>query len=306
LLERTTIIVNTSNMPVAAREASIYTGAAIGEYFRDMGYDVLVSADSTSRWAEAMREVALRIGEMPSEEGYPAYLPTRLAEFYERAGRVFLIGSKERIGSLTIAASVSPPGGDFTEPVTSNTLRFIGAFWPLSPRLAYSRHYPAIDWLMGFSRYVDAVQEWWSKGVDPEWRRIRDVFQSILSREAELQEVVRILGTEALSEQEKHILNAAFLIREGFLKQDAFNPTDTPSMPKKQALLMRAIYTYYEAGLKAVEAGVPASSLRELDLVKRLPRLRMEIKNDEAERELGKFIESLKAEINALIAKARG
>jgi len=306
LLERTTIIVNTSNMPVAAREASIYTGAAIGEYFRDMGYDVLVSADSTSRWAEAMREVALRIGEMPSEEGYPAYLPTRLAEFYERAGRVFLIGSKERIGSLTIAASVSPPGGDFTEPVTSNTLRFIGAFWPLSPRLAYSRHYPAIDWLMGFSRYVDAVQEWWSKGVDPEWRRIRDVFQSILSREAELQEVVRILGTEALSEQEKHILNAAFLIREGFLKQDAFNPTDTPSMPKKQALLMRAIYTYYEAGLKAVEAGVPASSLRELDLVKRLPRLRMEIKNEEAERELGKFIESLKAEINALIAKARG
>ncbi|MEZ0247963.1 MAG: V-type ATP synthase subunit A [Thermoproteus sp.] len=306
LLERTTIIVNTSNMPVAAREASIYTGAAIGEYFRDMGYDVLVSADSTSRWAEAMREVALRIGEMPSEEGYPAYLPTRLAEFYERAGRVVLLGrpsdANARVGSLTIAASVSPPGGDFTEPVTSNTLRFIGAFWPLSPRLAYSRHYPAIDWLLGFSRYVETVQDWWTH-VDPDWRRIRDTFQSTLSREAELQEVVRILGTEALSEHEKHILNTAFLIREGFLKQDAFNPVDTPSMPKKQVLLMRAIYTYYEEGLKAIESGVPASALRELDSVKRLPRLRMEVKNENVEEELARFTKTLVEEIHALIAK---
>lgn len=302
LLERTTIIVNTSNMPVAAREASIYTGAAIGEYFRDMGYDVLVSADSTSRWAEAMREVALRIGEMPSEEGYPAYLPTRLAEFYERAGRVVLLGKGERVGSLTIAASVSPPGGDFTEPVTSNTLRFIGAFWPLSPRLAYSRHYPAIDWLMGFSRYVDTVQEWWTK-VDPDWRRIRDLFQSLLSKEAELLEVVRILGTEALSEEEKHILNTAFLIREGFLKQDAFNPVDTPSMPKKQVLLMRAIRMYYEEGLKAIGAGVPASALRELNSVKRLPRLRMEVKSEDVEVALSKFIEEMKSEIYVLVTK---
>lgn len=302
LLERTSIIVNTSNMPVAAREASIYTGATIGEYFRDMGYDVLVSADSTSRWAEAMREVALRIGEMPSEEGYPAYLPTRLAEFYERAGRVILIGREERVGSLTIAASVSPPGGDFTEPVTSNTLRFIGAFWPLSPRLAYSRHYPAIDWLMGFSRYVDTVQEWWIKGVDPEWRRMRDTLQTVLSREAELQEIVRILGTEALSEAEKHILNTAFLIREGFLKQDAFNPVDTPSSPKKQVLLMKIIYTYYTEGLKAVESGVAASALRELDIVKRIPRLRMEVTNDKVE-ELEKALEALKASIAELVAK---
>jgi len=305
LLERTTIIVNTSNMPVAAREASVYMGATLGEYFRDQGYDVLVLADSTSRWAEAMREVALRIGEMPSEEGYPAYLPTRLAEFYERAGRVVLLGSKERVGSLTIAASVSPPGGDFTEPVTSNTLRFIGAFWPLSPRLAYSRHYPAIDWLMAFSRYVDTVEVWWSKNVSPEWRRIRDVLQSILVKEAELQEIVRILGTEALSEYEKHILNVAFMIREGFLKQDAYNPVDTPSSPIKQFLLMKAIYIYYEEGLKAIEAGVLASVLRELDTVKRLPRLRMEVTNDVAKEELTKFIEALINEIRSTTAGKR-
>ncbi|ACB40876.1 V-type ATP synthase subunit A [Pyrobaculum neutrophilum] len=302
LLERTTIIVNTSNMPVAAREASVYMGTTLGEYFRDQGYDVLVLADSTSRWAEAMREVALRIGEMPSEEGYPAYLPTRLAEFYERAGRVVLIGSKERVGSLTIAASVSPPGGDFTEPVTSNTLRFIGAFWPLSPRLAYSRHYPAIDWLAAFSRYVDTVEVWWSKNISTEWRRIRDTLQSLLVKEAELQEIVRILGTEALSEYEKHVLNVAFMIREGFLKQDAFNPVDTPSSPIKQFLLMKAIYAYYEEGMKAIEAGVPAAVLRELETVKRLPRLRMEVTNDVAKEELTKFIESLVSEIRSVLA----
>ncbi|MEM4962848.1 MAG: V-type ATP synthase subunit A [Pyrobaculum sp.] len=305
LLERTTIIVNTSNMPVAAREASVYMGTTIGEYFRDQGYDVLVLADSTSRWAEAMREVALRIGEMPSEEGYPAYLPTRLAEFYERAGRVVLIGSKERIGSLTIAASVSPPGGDFTEPVTSNTLRFVGAFWPLSAKLAYSRHYPAIDWLVGFSRYVETVEVWWSKNIAPDWRKIRDVFQSILVKEAELQEIVRILGTEALSEYEKHLLNVAYMIREGFLKQDAYNPIDTPSVPIRQYLLMKAIYTYYEEGLKALEAGVSASTLRELESVRRLPRIRMEITNDVAKEELTRFIEKLTSEIRATVAAAR-
>ncbi|MFN3803737.1 MAG: V-type ATP synthase subunit A [Pyrobaculum sp.] len=305
LLERTTIIVNTSNMPVAAREASIYMGTTLGEYFRDQGYDVLVSADSTSRWAEAMREVALRIGEMPSEEGFPAYLPTRLAEFYERAGRVTLLGSRERVGSLTIAASVSPPGGDFTEPVTSNTLRFIGAFWPLSARLAYSRHYPAIDWLLGFSRYVDTVEVWWSKNVGPEWKRIREVFMSVLVKEAELQEIVRILGTEALSESEKHLLNVAFMIREGFLKQDSYNPIDTPSQPAKQFLLMKAIYTYYEEGLKAIEAGVSASILRELETVKRLARLRMEVPNDVAKEEITKFIEDLKNEIRSTIRAPR-
>lgn len=300
LLERTTIIVNTSNMPVAAREASVYMGVTIGEYFRDQGYDVLVSADSTSRWAEAMREVALRIGEMPSEEGFPAYLPTRLAEFYERGSRSVLLGSKERVGSLTIAASVSPPGGDFTEPVTSNTLRFIGTFWPLAARLAYSRHYPAIDWLIAFSRYVDTVESWWSKEVGSDWKYLRGVFQSILVKEAELQEIVRILGTEALSEEEKHILNVAFMIREGFLKQDSYNDVDTPSSPLKQYLLMKAIYTYYEEGLKAIHSGTPAMVLRELESAKRLSRLRMEIRNDVAKEEFAKFIENMVAEIRGV------
>jgi len=299
LLERTTIIVNTSNMPVAAREASIYMGVTIAEYFRDQGYDSFLMADSTSRWAEAMREVALRIGEMPSEEGFPAYLPTRLAEFYERAGRVVTLGKEGRVGSVSIAASVSPPGGDFTEPVTSHTLRFIGAFWPLSPKLAYSRHYPAIDWLMGFSRYVEVVSEWYGKNVSPDWLQVREEAVRILTREAELQEVVRILGTEALSEQEKHILNAAYLIREGFLKQDSFNPVDVHSLPEKQYWLLRIMVTFYRRGLEAINKGVSASALRELDIVKRIPRLRMEIRNEdyrklvELEGELIKAIEDL-------------
>ncbi len=281
LMERTTIIVNTSNMPVAAREASIYMGITMAEYWRDQGYDAFLMADSTSRWAEAMREVALRIGEMPSEEGFPAYLPTRLAEFYERSGRVVTLGKEGRLGSVTIAASVSPPGGDFTEPVTSHTLRFIGAFWPLDARLAYSRHYPAINWLQGFSRYVETVAEWWHKNVASDWKELRDTAMWILTREAELQEVVRILGTEALSEQEKHLLNAAYLIREGFLKQDCFHPTDVKSLPPKQYWLLRLIITFYRKGLDAINMGVPAAALRELDIVRRLPRLRMEIRNEE-------------------------
>lgn len=303
LLERETIIVNTSNMPVAAREASIYMGATIAEYFRDQGYDVLLMADSTSRWAEAMREVALRIGEMPSEEGFPAYLPTRLAEFYERAGRVRLIGNTERYGSLTIAASVSPPGGDFTEPVTSHTLRFIGAFWPLDARLAYSRHYPAINWLQGFSRYVDSVAGWYSKNVGEDWAELRRTAMEILTREAELSEIVRILGTEALSEVEKHILNVAAAIRDGFLKQDAFNPVDTPSLPEKQYWLLRLMITYYRVGLEAINAGVPANTMRELDSVKRLFRLKMEVKNEDY-RVLAEFEKKLISDIRGLMAKA--
>ena len=304
LLEREVIVVNTSNMPVAAREASIYMGATIAEYFRDQGYDVLLMADSTSRWAEAMREVALRIGEMPSEEGFPAYLPTRLSEFYERAGRVKLLGSTERVGSMTIAASVSPPGGDFTEPVTSHTLRFIGAFWPLDARLAYSRHYPAINWLQGFSRYVDSVEPWYSKNVGEDWGELRRIALEILTKEAELSEVVRILGTEALSETEKHLLNAAMLIREGFLKQDAFNPVDTPSAPEKQYWLLRLMIDYYRVGLEAIEAGVPAGMIRELDSVKRLTRLKMEVKNQDY-RLLIEYEQKLTSDIRGLINKVK-
>ncbi|WP_291765233.1 V-type ATP synthase subunit A [Caldivirga sp. UBA161] len=300
LLERETIIVNTSNMPVAAREASIYMGATIAEYFRDQGYDVLLMADSTSRWAEAMREVALRIGEMPSEEGFPAYLPTRLAEFYERAGKVKLLNGG--LGSLTIAASVSPPGGDFTEPVTSHTLRFIGAFWPLDARLAYSRHYPAINWLQGFSRYVDSVASWYSKAVGEDWVELRRIAIEVLTREAELSEIVRILGSEALSEQEKHILNVASMIREGFLKQDAFNPVDTPSAPEKQYWLLRLMITYYRVGSEAINAGVPANAIRELDSVRRLIRLKMEVKSSDY-KVLADYEKKLIDDIRGLMAK---
>jgi V/A-type H+-transporting ATPase subunit A len=311
LMERTTIIVNTSNMPVAAREASIYMGVTIAEYFRDQDYDVFLMADSSSRWAEAMREVALRIGEMPSEEGFPAYLPTRLAEFYERSGRVINIGREGRLGSVTIAASVSPPGGDFTEPVTSHTLRFVGAFWPLDAKLAYSRHYPAINWLQGFSRYVDTVAEWYQKNVAPDWKEIRDEAMRILTREAELQEVVRILGTEALSEAEKHLLNTAFIIREGFLKQDAYHPIDVKSLPPKQYWLLRLMITFYRKGLEAINRGVPASALRELDIVKAMPRLRMEVKNEDyqklidIEKKLISTIEDLEKRYESQIPMAK-
>jgi V/A-type H+-transporting ATPase subunit A len=259
-------------------------------------------ADSTSRWAEAMREVALRIGEMPSEEGFPAYLPTRLAEFYERSGRVVTLGKEGRVGSVSIAASVSPPGGDFTEPVTSHTLRFIGAFWPLSPKLAYSRHYPAIDWLMGFSRYVEVVSEWYGKNVAQDWLQIREEAVRVLTREAELQEVVRILGTEALSEQEKHILNTAYLIREGFLKQDSFNPTDVHTLPEKQYWLLRTMITFYRKGLEVINKGVPAGTIRELDAVKRIPRLRMEVRNEDYQR----LVEFEKNLVDTMEALAKG
>ena len=300
LMERTVIIVNTSNMPVAAREASVYMGATIAEYFRDMGYDAFLMADSTSRWAEAMREVALRIGEMPSEEGFPAYLPTRIGEFYERAGRVVTLGKKPRIGSLSMACSVSPPGGDFTEPVTSNTLRFIGAFWPLDARLASQRHYPAINWLQAFSKYAETVAQWWIKNVAPDWKELRDEALNILVKEAELLEIVRILGSEALSEAEKHLLNTAYLLREGFLKQDAYHPIDAHSLPEKQYWLLKLIMTYYRKGLEAIKRGVPASALRELDVVKRIPRLRMEVPNEEVHK-IKELVKVLEEEIDRLV-----
>jgi len=303
LIERTVIIANTSNMPVAARESSVYMGITIAEYFRDMGYSVLLVADSTSRWAEAMREVSGRLGEMPGEEGFPAYLAKRLAEFYERAGRVRAAGSPDRDGSVTIAASVSPPGGDFTEPVTSHTIRFVSAFWPLSARIAAMRHYPAFDWLMGFSKYVDTVQDWWHKNLGPDWRQLRDTMVEILTREAELMEIVRILGTEALSEYEKHILNTAYLIREGFLKQDAFHPIDCRSSPKKTYWLMKIVIdVYWKKGVEAVRKGVPAAALRELETARRYPRLRMEVALGEEDK-LIEFYKKMSEEIDNLIAQ---
>ncbi len=303
LMERTILIANTSNMPVAAREASIYVGITMAEYYRDMGYDVLLVADSTSRWAEALREIAGRLEEMPAEEGYPSYLASRLAEFYERAGRVKTLGNTERVGSATVVGAVSPPGGDFTEPVTSHTKRFIRAFWALDTKLAYSRHYPAINWIISYSAYVDLVAEWWHKNIDPTWKRYRDEAMNILLREEELQEIVRLVGTESLDERDKLILDTARLIKDGFLKQNAFDPIDAFTPPVKQFKLLKMIIDYYYKARELVDSGVTVKEIREaigrlyVDMVKAkftVPNDKPEL-IDELREKVIKTLESLKA-----------
>ncbi|NJE62492.1 ATP synthase subunit A [Thermococcus sp. 21S7] len=276
LMERTVLIANTSNMPVAAREASIYTGITIAEYFRDMGYDVALMADSTSRWAEALREISGRLEEMPGEEGYPAYLASKIAEFYERAGRVVTLGSDERIGSVSVIGAVSPPGGDFSEPVVQNTLRVVKVFWALDADLARRRHFPAINWLRSYSLYIDAIQDWWHKNVDPEWRKMRDQAMALLQKEAELQEIVRIVGPDALPDREKAVLIVTRMIREDFLQQDAFDEVDTYCPPKKQVTMMRVILNFYDRTMEAVERGVPVDEIAKLPVKEKIGRMKFE------------------------------
>ncbi|MCL7396811.1 MAG: V-type ATP synthase subunit A [Thaumarchaeota archaeon] len=280
LMERTILIANTSNMPVAAREASIYTGVTIAEYYRDMGYDVLLVADSTSRWAEALREISGRLEELPAEEGYPSYLSSRLAEFYERAGRVKTLGNPERIGSVTIVGAVSPPGGDFTEPVTTHTLRFVRVFWALDPNLAYSRHYPAINWIQSYSAYVETVSRWWEENVDKEWFKLRHEFYQILRREDELLEIVRLLGPEALPDDEKLILDAARMIREGFLQQSAYDEVDSVCKPGKQVKMLRLYVKFYKLASHALERGVQLRDIRAMKIIAELIRSKSTIPND--------------------------
>ncbi|AAK40879.1 ATP synthase subunit A [Saccharolobus solfataricus] len=286
LLERTILVANTSNMPVAAREASIYVGITMAEYFRDQGYDTLLVADSTSRWAEALRDLGGRMEEMPAEEGFPSYLPSRLAEYYERAGRVKTIGNPERFGSVTVASAVSPPGGDFTEPVTSQTLRFVKVFWPLDVSLAQARHYPAINWLQGFSAYVDLVANWWNTNVDPKWREMRDMMVRTLIREDELRQIVRLVGPESLAEKDKLILETARLIKEAFLKQNAYDDIDAFSSPQKQARIMRLIYLFNTYASKLVERGIPTKKIVDSmgQLLPEIIRSKAAIKNDELNR----------------------
>ena len=276
LMERTVLIANTSNMPVAAREASIYTGITIAEYFRDMGYDVALMADSTSRWAEALREISGRLEEMPGEEGYPAYLASKIAEFYERAGRVLTLGSDERIGSVSVIGAVSPPGGDFSEPVVQNTLRVVKVFWALDADLARRRHFPAINWLRSYSLYVDAIQNWWEQNVDPEWRKMRDQAMALLQKEAELQEIVRIVGPDALPDKEKAVLIVTRMIREDYLQQDAFDEVDTYCQPKKQVTMMRVILNFYEKTMEAVDRGVPVEEIAKLPVREKIGRMKYE------------------------------
>lgn len=288
LMERTVLIANTSNMPVAAREASIYTGITIAEYFRDQGYDVALMADSTSRWAEALREISGRLEEMPGEEGYPAYLASKIAEFYERAGRVITLGSDERIGSVSVIGAVSPPGGDFSEPVVQNTLRVVKVFWALDADLARRRHFPAINWLTSYSLYVDSIQDWWHKNVDPEWRAMRDRAMALLQKEAELQEIVRIVGPDALPERERATLLVARMVREDYLQQDAFDDVDTYCSPRKQVTMMRVILNFYDKTMKAVDMGVPVEEIAKLPVREEIGRMKYIAKVEDVEALIGK------------------
>ena len=281
LMDRTVLVANTSNMPVAAREASIYTGVTIAEYYRDMGKDVVLVADSTSRWAEALREMSGRLEEMPAEEGYPSYLASRLAEFYERAGRVRAIGSPDRDGSVTLIGAVSPSGGDFTEPVTTHTMRFIKTFWALDAKLAYSRHYPSINWMNSYSGYLADIAKWWDENISKDWLSIRSEAYGILQREDTLKEIVRLLGPEALPDEEKLILEVARMIKIGLLQQNSFDDVDTFCSPEKQFKLMKLLVDFYRGGQQAIKAGATLADIRAMSVIGSILKARMDVKDDE-------------------------
>lgn len=272
LMERTVLIANTSDMPVAAREASIYTGITIAEYFRDMGYTVALMADSTSRWAEALREMSGRLEEMPGEEGYPAYLGSRLAQFYERAGRVIVNGSEDTEGALSVIGAVSPPGGDISEPVSQATLRIVKVFWGLDANLAYKRHFPAINWLTSYSLYTDQLADWFSKNAAPDFMELRGRLMSLLQEESELQEIVNLVGMDALSAPDRLKLETSRSIREDYLHQNAFDPTDTYTSLGKQVLMMRAILAYYDKAKGALANGADIEMLVNLPVRERIGR----------------------------------
>ena len=281
LMERTVLIANTSNMPVTAREASIYTGITIAEYYRDMGYDVAVMADSTSRWAEALREISGRLEEVPAEEGYPAYLPSRLAEFYERAGRVEVLCGKE--GSVSIIGAVSPPGGDFSEPVTQHTQRFVRAFWGLDKELASARHFPSVNWNFSYSDYVEEVKGWWEERYGANWKELREGILGVLKEEASLQHIVQLVGPDALPDRQRWYLEVAELIKEAFLQQNAFDPVDSYCLPEKQLKMAEAILLLFRKGLEILERGVPVLQLRESPLMEEVARMK-ELPQDEIDR----------------------
>ncbi len=301
LMERTILIANTSNMPVAAREASIYTGITIAEYYRDMGFSVALMADSTSRWAEALREISGRLEEMPGEEGYPAYLGRRLAEFYERAGSVITLGSKERHGSVSVIGAVSPPGGDISEPVSQNTLRVTRAFWGLDASLASRRHFPAINWLTSYSLYKDTLKEWYAKNVSPDWINMQSNAMLILQQEAELQEIVQLVGPDALPERERAVLDSARMIREDFLQQSAYHEVDTFTSFKKDYLMMRVILRFSELEIQAVEAGVPLSKILAVKVRDRIGRMK-EIPEATSEEELTQILKDMEDQFKAIRA----
>ena len=299
LMKRTILIANTSNMPVAAREASVYTGITLAEYYRDMGYSVALMADSTSRWAEALREISGRLEEMPGEEGYPAYLGTRLASFYERAGRAICLGKDQREGSITVIGAVSPPGGDLSEPVSQNTLRVTKAFWGLDANLAYQRHFPAINWLDSYSLYVDRLGEYWDERYDGEWSALRTEAMSILEDEDRLREIVRLVGIDALSKEERLLLETAKSLREDFLHQNAFHEIDTYASMDKQFRMLRNILTFHHVAMEALKRGAQLKDVTELEVRDKITRMRY---IDEKELEtLDALEEEIKAQVGQLV-----
>lgn len=280
LMERTILIANTSNMPVAAREVSLYAGITLAEYYRDMGMHVAIMADSTSRWAEALRELSGRMEEMPAEEGFPAYLPSRLASFYERAGRVKALCGQE--GSVSVIGAVSPPGGDFSEPVTQHTKRFIRCFWALDRELANARHYPAIGWIDSYSEYADEVKEWWDN-LDPRWAKVRLEALELLKKEQKLQSIVRLIGPDALPDYERIVLIVADMIKNGFLQQNAFDQIDVYSVPEKQIQILLLMMEFYKRGAAVIKAGAPLSKVNSLPVKEEIVRLKSTVPNDKLE-----------------------
>ena len=302
LMERTILIANTSNMPVAAREVSLYSGITLAEYYRDMGLHVAIMADSTSRWAEALRELSGRMEEMPAEEGYPAYLPTRLAEFYERAGRVNTLCGKE--GSVTVIGAVSPAGGDFSEPVTQHTKRFIRCFWALERELANARHYPAIGWIDSYSEYAEEIKEWWDK-FDPQWATVRIKALDLLKKEQRLQQIVRLIGADALPDSDRLVLIVSEKIKNGFLQQNAFDAIDAYSVPQKQLKILLLIMDFYAKALDVVKAGCPLLKVSELSVRNEIVRAKLTVPNDNMDMltVIGSHLEEQFAELERMYRK---
>jgi V/A-type H+-transporting ATPase subunit A len=296
LMERTILIANTSNMPVAAREVSIYTGVTLAEFYRDMGYHVAIMADSTSRWAEALRELSGRMEEMPAEEGFPAYLPTRLAEFYERAGRVKTLNGGE--ASVSIIGAVSPPGGDFSEPVTQHTKRFIRCFWALDRELANARHYPAISWTDSYSEYAGEVEAWWER-INPSWAGVRRKALELLKKEQRLAEIVRLIGSDALPDDQRLILLAADIVKDGFLQQNSFDDADMYCVPLKQVRILELIMEFYERSLDCVKLGAPLLKITALPVREKLARLKSTVPNDQLD-QLSHFEKEMKDSLDEL------
>jgi V/A-type H+-transporting ATPase subunit A len=297
LMERTVLIANTSNMPVAAREASIYTGITIAEYYRDMGYHVALMADSTSRWAEALREISGRLEEMPAEEGYPAYLAARLAEFYERAGCVETLNGKR--GSVSVIGAVSPPGGDFSEPVTQHTKRFIRCFWALDKSLASARHFPSINWLKSYSEYVDDVGQWWIEQTGRDWRALRAETMEILNEESHLAQIVKLVGPDALPDEQRLVLETARLLREGFLQQSALDEVDAYTTIEKQVQMLDLILYFHRRARSVLKRGVPIVVIRDLPVVSSLIRMKVQVTDDHLEK-LDELRETLNEQMDQL------